>query len=210
MRQTAEFNFSKPLAWAAVLSAHLLFWWVLMRATHVMMDDGPYDTLASAPLQVVWIDPPASRDELDVAPPRPSALPAATAIERPPRAAEAVDSATAVAPASPDDLETRSMSAVFIEQGRQLIGQEANEAGFEHDPLAHRVARLPGRPGERIRMHDPMSVAKVVRGIGVLFAGAAYTTDPCPQIRANIANLQTGGDGDLLQEELRRHGAYCR
>ena len=106
--------------------------------------------------------------------------------------------------------ETRqSLSAVFIEQGARLLEPSRDSGDFARDPLVHRDARLPGREAQTFRMREPLSPARVLRGIGVVFGGGDYTTDPCPRIRENIAGLGPGGDGTLLQEELRRLKAYC-
>lgn len=59
-------------------------------------------------------------------------------------------------------------------------------------------------------MREPISPASVVAGIGKLLGGPGYTTDPCPRIRDNIANLATGGPSELLDEELRRDRQLCR
>lgn len=59
-------------------------------------------------------------------------------------------------------------------------------------------------------MRQPTTPAGVVRGIGALFGGPDYATDPCPRIRENIASQQAlGGDRALLGEEVRRQQAYC-
>jgi hypothetical protein len=70
-------------------------------------------------------------------------------------------------------------------------------------------------PGQReldppTRMREPMTVAKVARGIDTLFASPDYSTDPCPRIHANLANLNTGGDRALVDEEVRRLRRLCQ
>ena len=60
-------------------------------------------------------------------------------------------------------------------------------------------------------MRRPVRGKDVIEGtaqaIGLWPPG--YTTDPCPRIRRNIANLGTGGDAELISEEIRRLQQAC-
>lgn len=100
---------------------------------------------------------------------------------------------------------SRPLSAVFIEQGKAVA---RGDTDYARNPLTATAPTL-GDTSERIRMREAMTAAKVVAGIGQIFGGPGYTTNPCPRIRRNIAALGTGGDSELLQEEVRRHRQFC-
>ena len=201
MTRTGEVDVDRVFACLVVLGTHLLLWWMLMRATtiFVSVDEG------SDALQVSWIEPPA---------PMP-VIPLATAMPAPPQRTGVGKPDVAAARAIDPDRDAASpqaqpsMSAVFIEQGRRLLDAQDDGDDFTRDPFASRNARLPGKQADTFRMRDPISPQAVLRRIGKVFGGAGYTTDPCPQIRENIAGLAPGGDSELLQEELRRQRAYC-
>ncbi|MGV8931616.1 MAG: hypothetical protein ACOH1R_05830 [Luteimonas sp.] len=220
MRSAGKLDGERTIAYAVVLGVHLLFWWVLTRATSVFV---AVDADAGA-LQVTWIEPPLAanvepvvadnagkssaqsgqdrRTPLQVVPPPDAALTTSTN----------TDTDTDTAPTTPTDTPTAStsMSAVFIEQGKRWAESRGDGDGFARDPLANRSASLPGRHAETFRMRKPISPQAVVNAVGrYLFAPPGYATDPCQQIRENIAGLGPGGDGALLQEELRRKRAYC-
>lgn len=163
-------------------------------------------------LQVVWIERP-----LPVAmpvPPTDTAPLPATKTSGTRRAIESAatsrpSAAPAAAPAT-EPLAGRPLSWVFVEQGRALAEAQHGH-DFVRNPLVDRQAvRIDVSP-ERFRMRDPMTPAKVVAAIGILFGGAGYETDPCPRIHRNLGHLITAGrDDPALQEELRRHQRFCR
>jgi len=159
-------------------------------------------------LQVTWIERPAT----PAVPPsrQPDHAPTAAAAPRAirpapppgPRASAAPTPATAEAP--------RPLSTVFLEQGAALARDEASH-DFRRNPLLAPRPAIEAPPPERIGMKTPLTPARVVAGIGQLFGGPGYTTDPCPRIRRNIGNLRTAGAQDAaLQEELRRHRQFCQ
>src|SRR5690606_16603494 len=159
-------------------------------------------------LQVTWIEPPLPSPPPPATEIRPDALHTATPrtpAPRTPLPAETQVEAHATPP-SPGNV---SMSAVFIEQGRELSRAAIYADAFAADPLAHRAARLPGPGTDTFRMRQPTSPERVLRSIGALIAGPGYTTDPCPRVDENIDRLSQSGDSELLQEELRRKRALC-
>lgn len=217
MQSARKLDGERTIAYAVVLGVHLLFWWVLTRATSIFV---AVDADAGA-LQVTWIEPPlAANVEPVVAdnPGKPSAQPVQDRktplqVAAPPDAA-LTTADTDTAPTTDMDTDTptasTSMSAVFIEQGKRWAESRGDGDGFARDLLANRSASLPGRHADTFRMRKPISPQAVVNAVGrYLFAPPGYATDPCPQIRENIAGLGPGGDGALLQEELRRKRAYC-
>jgi len=197
MSRTGKVDGERIAAWLAVLGVHLVFWWILTRATSVFV---PFGTTVDA-LQVIWIDPP------------PVPAPAVASASSPVARNRKLKAPLAAPPDSVRDAPTAGvsvpMSAVFIDQGRRWAEARAGDDGFGRDPLAHRDPALPGRRADTFRMRDPVSPQAVLRRIGTVFAGTNYSTDPCPRIRENIAGLAPGGDGERLQEELRRQHAYC-
>ncbi len=157
-------------------------------------------------LDVTWIDRAPS--------PPPPSLPATplpplerAAAMRPRRARAQVPPGKAPAAAAPT-VGDRPLTVVATDQAREWARQQAPSSDFAPDPLRRRLRTEPTR--ERFRWSPPPAPADVVRAIGTLVGGAGYTTDPCPQVRENIARLSTGGHEDLLQEELRRQAALCR
>ena len=204
--QAGKLDGERVVACVVVLGAHLLFWWALTRATAVFVAvDTDADTDA---LQVTWIDPPPAAPI--VAAVATDATPSPPSRSHPRKPVLLAPATPASIRDAPDAAPRAAMSAVFIEQGRQWIEAQADRAGFARDPLANRSARVPGRQADSFRMRKPISPQAVVNAVGsYLFAPPGYTTDPCAQINANIAGLGPGGDGALLQEELRRKRAYC-
>jgi len=194
----------RAIASAIAVTAHVaLAAWLLWSR-----DAGPAAQGREEALQVVWIERPRP-----LAPPDPAPSPDA-AQPRIPRAVSDTTPARATAtPAVPlpsEPAPARPLSAVFIEQGRALA-EARHGHDFRRNPLVDpQAVRIDAAP-ERIRMRDPLTPAKVVAGIGVLFGGPGYETDPCPRIRRNLGNLVTAGrDDEGLQEELRRHRQFCQ
>jgi hypothetical protein len=204
MGRTGEVDGGRVFAWLFVLGAHLAFWWVLTRKVAL---PEPVDDTDEA-LQLTWIEPPKpslTPDATATAAPD-DRRPAPAPVRKPPVRAKTPPEATpAVAPV-PD----RALSAVFIEQARQLSGTRAGgDTSFAPDPLAHRRAKLPGTGDDRFRMRAPPSIRGALLRIGAMAGGPGYTTDPCPRVAGNIDALSQLGDSELLQEELRRKRELC-
>lgn len=190
-------------AWAAlgVAVVFAVAAWVLLKRAPL-----PPPQRAEPALDVVWIErlpspPPPPRPALPV-PPRERAVAARSLLAEaphPPREAPA--------PKAAADGE-RPAAVAPIDQVRDWARQQAPSADFAPDPLRKRLRTQ--RTAERFRWSPPPAPADVVRAIGTLVGGPGYTTDPCPQVRENIARLSTGGHEALLQEELRRQAAFCR
>jgi hypothetical protein len=197
MSPTGKFDGERIGASLAVLGVHLAFWWILTHATTVFVPSGATEDA----LQVTWIDP--SPAPVVASAPAPSSIVRSPHVKVPLAApsASVQDASAAKVPIS--------MSAVFIDQGKRWAEAQARGDGFGRDPPARRNPALPGRQADTFRMRDPVSPLAVLRSIGKAFAGADYSTDPCPRIHENIAGLTPGGDGERLQEELRRQHAYC-
>jgi hypothetical protein len=199
MGRTGRVDFGRVFACVFVVTAHLAFFWVVTRKIVLPVPAGDADEA----LQVTWIEPPP-----------PSAPPASAAASR----VDAPQSVPQRAPAAPpatvkEDTVAPSdrapMSAVFIEQGRQLSHARIQADAFAPDPLAHHAVKLPGAGNDTFRMRTPISAERVLRAIGGLVAGPGYTTDPCARVASNIQQLSQAGDSELLQEELRRKRTLC-
>lgn len=198
----------RAIASAIAVAAHAaLAAWLLWSR-----DAGPAAQGREEALHVVWIERPRPL-AAPAPPPDPSLPPDATQPRSPRVVAETAPARTTATPAAPlpsEPAPARPLSAVFIEQGRALA-EARHGHDFKRNPLVDRQAvRIDAAP-ERIRMQDPLTPAKVVARIGVLFGGPGYETDPCPRIRRNLGNLATAGrDDEGLQEELRRHRQFCQ
>ncbi len=187
------------VALAATVLVHVgVAWWLLG-----LRQPAP-DRVADA-LTVIWIERP-----LPIVPPpapQPAPAPTTSGITTPPPvrarrndALQAVD----VARASINDAAPLPTAAALLEQAGDWARQQAPAADFSHDPLQHRP--MPAADG-RFAMREPVSVEDVVIAVGKLFGGGP--SDPCPRIRRNIANLGTGGDAELISEEIRRLQQAC-
>ncbi|HSM11494.1 MAG TPA: hypothetical protein VK827_07995, partial [Lysobacter sp.] len=75
------------------------------------------------------------------------------------------------------------------------------------DPLANRVAALPGRPANRFRMPAPLSAADVVGFIGQTFGNGE---DPCVLNRADLAAYATGRDARAMELAVDFDRRHCR
>lgn len=202
MERTGRVDPGHVFACVFAIVAHLFFWWMLTRK--IVLPAGE----TGGALQVTWIEPPlpspppaTAANRTDAARP---AAPRTPAPRTPPPAERHVE--TQGTPSSPRNA---PISAVFIEQGRQLSRSAIGADAFAADPLAHRAARLPGPGTDTFRMREPISPERVLRAVGALLAGPGYTTDPCPRVAENIDRLSQEGDSELLQEELRRKRALC-
>ena len=204
-------DMDRVLAWCCVLIAHLLAWWWLTRP-QVAQPPG----VEADGLDVVWIEPArqvAPEPPLADIPPQPAASAAATAHdEMGDRRSETLTppSSTSTAEAVVDPDPSPSLSAVFIEHGREWVQRQHPPGDFARNPLTHRTVPRAEPRRDKFAMREPVSPASVVASIGKLLGGPDYTTDPCPRIRDNITNLAIGGPSELLDEELRRDRQLCR
>ncbi len=99
------------------------------------------------------------------------------------------------------------MSAVYLMQARDLLDAAPVQVA---DPLADRMAALPGAGAGRFRMKPPPSgVAGVVASVGKLF-GAEDAGAPCRENRRNIGELAAAGDSAALQQQLDFEKRLCR
>ena len=187
------------VALAATVLVHVgVAWWLLG-----LRQPAP-DRVADA-LTVIWIERPLPI----VPPPAPQPAPALTTSEittPPPARARRNDALQAVdvTRQSIDDAAPLPTAAALLEQAGNWARQQAPAADFSRDPLQHRP--MPAADG-RFAMREPVSVEDVVIAVGKLFGGGP--SDPCPRIRRNIANLGTGGDAELISEEIRRLQQAC-
>lgn len=186
------------LAGACLFHAGLVLW--------LLRTGGDHRGSAAAhdsPLQVTWIaSTPAATPAPPVVAVAPHAPPAPPSSHRP-----RIDPPVQIGP-DPPPAASRTLSAVFLEQGK-AIARAQSEIDFTRNPLTAKPKTLDVAPS-RFRTREPVSVASIANGIGQLFGGPGYTTDPCPRINENIAALGTGGDSELLQEEFRRHKQFCQ
>lgn len=202
-------DMDRVLAWCCVLVAHLLAWWWLTRPQVV-----PPPGVEADGLDVVWIEPARPVAPMPPAADVPS-QPAASAMagvhdDTVDRRTEASSASTPIAEAAVDPDSAPSLSAVFIDQGREWAQRQHPPDEFARNPLTHRTVPRAEPRRDRFAMREPVTPASVVASIGKLLGGPDYTTDPCPRIRDNIANLATGGPSELLDEELRRDRQLCR
>lgn len=198
-------------ACVAVIAVHVVLAWWLLRPLAPFIADPP------GALQVHWIErvvPTAALTALDASTRIP---PSQAKVKAPPGTAPVSDEKSAPADTSIDSnpVETphakgRPMSAVFLEQGRRWAAEQVPAIDFKRGPLTDREDLVAINKADQFHMREPMSVARVASGIGKLFGGPDYTTNPCPQIRANLANLNTGGDRALVDEEVRRLKRLCQ
>jgi hypothetical protein len=102
------------------------------------------------------------------------------------------------------------LSAVFLQQGRRLAEEAAPIGDFARDPFAERSDLMATPRTDRFRVKTQVTPELVAQAVGVLFGGAGYTTDPCPRVRSNLANLGTGNERELVDEEVRRLRRLCQ
>lgn len=196
-------------AFAIALAAHLALFGAWLSGTRSPGKAAAGDDA----LQVVWIERPRPRARPAPSAPQPVApgiatpsIPAAPA--RPPSTALTGAATTPSPPAEPEP--SRPLSAVFVEQGRELARAQHGHDFTRNVLVDAQAVRIDVAP-ERIRMREPLTPAKVVGAVGVLFGGPGYETDPCPRIRRNLGNLVTAGrDDPALREELHRHRQFCQ
>lgn len=196
------------IAAAVALAINALALWALS----AVIRQGRLAEPAGSPLQVVWITRPSAQSmpsatqsgEVPAQPqamrrPRTPPIPPPGAVAAPP----ALQASTAAEPKG-----ARTLSAVYLAQARQQA-QAAAEPFSTPDPLADRAVQLPGRTAGTFRMREPMSPARAVAIVGLLF-GANDPKEPCRSNRARIADLGTAGESGRLQQELDFERRWCR
>ncbi|MCY7354665.1 MAG: hypothetical protein LH470_06240 [Lysobacter sp.] len=207
MHGTRKWSGESMLAWVIVILLHAVLWRGLTRIDTPGLKQVEHTTR----LQLVWIDrepPPIAAASTTIA---------AMAVRKPPirarpRDAEAVRDAAviprdAAAPPQP----VRSLSAVFLEQGRRHAQQLAEAERVPLDPFASRTGGFDAPAANRIRMKRQISPQDVVAAVGqYLFAPPGYEQDPCPQNQRNIRRLMTDLDPGAMQRELDYEREYCR
>ncbi len=195
---------ARALAWGLVGVIHVALLWWLARPVDWPVPSEP------VVLQLHWIERPV--------PMRPALTPDPPAAARQPRLTGVVPlpDASRGAAMPPEPLEPmpgsrdRPMSAVYLEQGRRWAEDAAPTGDFRRDPLAAREDLVALPKADRFRMRSPVTPERVVQAVGVLFGGTGYTTDPCPRVRRNLANLATGTDRAPVDEEVRRYRRFCQ
>ncbi len=206
MRQRGRldgFDGERVAIWALVGIVHTTLLWGLTRP------NPPQGSADAAPLQIHWIERATSRPR-----PLPPEAPAPASRRQPARASPPVPKTRIVdahppEPAAAAAEDTGSLSAAFLEQGRRWAEDAAPIGDFRRDPLAAREDLVGVPKADRFRMRAQVTPERVLQNVGVLFGGAGYTTDPCPRVRRNLANLATGTDRALVDEEVRRHRRFC-
>lgn len=194
----------RAVAWSLVVVVHVsLLWWL---ARPIEQDVHP----DAGALQIHWIEraAPIARVLRPRASPSPPRRQAARA--PPPARSAQLDAALPPGPVSQEVERPQPMSAVFIEQGRRWAEAQAPIGDFSRNPFARREDLVAAVKADRFRMREAITPDRVVRQIAVLFGGPGYTTDPCPRVRGNLANLTTGTDRNLVEEEVRRLRRLCQ
>ncbi|KLI99410.1 hypothetical protein [Luteimonas sp. FCS-9] len=189
------------IAATATLACHLAIAVWLLHGP----DAPPRARAHDRPLQVAWIDPPPAAVPVSPPPGAPAGQPLSARADVPaapaPRPALAAgEFAASPAPAA-DDTPTPALAT----QARAWARAQAAPVDFAPDPLRHRE---PPRPDGAFAMREPISAQDVVEGIGALLFGGG-PTDPCPQIRRNLANADLGAGRALAEEELHRLRRDC-
>lgn len=212
--QTREMRWTpseRALAWLIVVLLHGCLVWLARGTARV-----PSPTSQQA-IQVIFIEsapslaPTSAPPPQNIAPALPTRASQHTSTQRDPmiaaqrRAAEPTSPTTAT-PAG------RPLSMVYIAQARLHAQTDArsHESAAPANPFAHRAPTLPGKPGERFRMQNPLSAADVVAGIGKLFGGPGYSADPCEDLARNIAALAIQGDSWELRHDMAFEKNACR
>lgn len=201
MRDTGNVFAPRLVACVLVVAVHGMLGWLLWRASRLPVSrDGD-----AAAFEVVYVSrPPRRAPDTGT---RPASLPS-TQQRRTARHLTLVHGA-ANAPAitaNPDaPLQAQvTTSAVFLQQARDLASARSQPV-FAPDPLRRRDDTFPRTAPERFRMRRALEPSGVLAAIGTLVGGPGYRSDPCPQIRRNIAGrLAFGRDDALLQAERER------
>lgn len=206
MRTRRRLDHEQLAVCCLVVVVHAAVLWLLTRQAD------PHTSRDTSALQVHWIERPRIIvPEPDADPPAPTAARERASI-LPPRAEPTRPAdERASEPASREASEQpATLSIVVLEQARRWAEAQAPIGDFSRDPLAGRQYLVAGIKADRFRMREAITAAQVVRGIGTLFGGPAYTTDPCPRVRENLANLGTGSEHALVDEEVRRLRRLCQ
>jgi len=208
MRQTPG---DRALAWLIVVLLHGCLVWLARGTARV-----PSPTSQQA-IQVIFIEsapalaPTSAPPPQNIAPAPPTRASQHTSTQRDPMiAAERLaDEQAELATVTPAG---RPLSMVYIAQARLQAQAEARSQAnaAPADPFARRTPTLPGKPGERFRMRNPLSAADVVAGIGKLFGGPGYSADPCEDLARNIAALAVQGDSWELRNDMEFEKNACR
>lgn len=98
-------------------------------------------------------------------------------------------------------------SEALLQEARSRMRNEV-ETDFKRNPLTYNPPPLTGLTGRSL-VREPLSVAKVMEGVGRIFGGPDYEQSPCPRIHRNIAALGTGGRSAALDEEISRFQQHC-
>lgn len=115
-----------------------------------------------------------------------------------------------------DSLITQEPSTDGVDSALNLHWTDpvAQKIEFRQDPLQSRNPVGLGLP-TRFKLRTPVSVKSMLelisKGSGMWPPG--YTTDPCPEIKRNVAGLLADispAGRSRLEEEMRREQAYCR
>lgn len=194
------------VAWMTVIAVHAGLLWILVLV--------PREPQAVRGHEV--------RTRLAILPARPDAPPllhtpsvrpqaqATSASDMPPSSARYLPSAAA--PPRQDQATPGRVPVDWSERARDWVqAQETGPAPGAADPLRiGRSAALQDVRAEAFRTSEPVSVHRVLQGIGELFGGSPPS--PCQTATANIPGLLTATSArerELLQEELRRQRRYC-
>ena len=191
-------------AMAAAAGALALHAWLAWGLNELLMGGSrPAPMVAvESVLQVVWLTP---RAVMEI--PRPAPIPrrglGEVAVARPDSRSDDIPAEPAPLPPPP----AQPLSGVLQGQARDWARQQAPLEFAGADPLANRVAALPGRPANRFRMPAPLSAADVVGFIGQTFGNGE---DPCVLNRADLAAYATGRDAGAMALAVDFDRRHCR
>ena len=153
-------------------------------------------------LQVVWLAPRAVAP-MPPAAPIPRRRLEVVAVARPGTRSDTLPAEQAPVPTPPAQPLARALQG----QARDWAQQQAPLEFAGADPLANRVAALPGRPANRFRMPAPLSAADIVGFVGQTFGNGE---DPCVLNRADLAAYATGRDASALALAVDFDRRHCR
>ena len=197
---------SRVLAAVIVIVIHTAVTWVMLRTPTWHAGE----RAESPTLRVRWIERRRPAPETS---PRPgSATPPSSS--RPPIQSSEVGLSPPPRATTKPPTEAPARAPDYLAQGAAWAAETAPAADFRPGLTASRIPRLPGgAPGGRFHMREPPSPQKTLQAIGKMLAGPDYTTDPCPQMHANVHGLlpDTSEEGRRrLAWELREYRERCR